>query len=157
MHMANTIRRVFIFLSCLLTCGSAFSWATTTSDKVWRSGWGHGVAEAEVTYGSGNTIYVACNDGSNFDSSIDFTLAGDGPKGNQVLFIFDGGQPETVQVGKYGTVASDSYAGDATFRHLLKQFKAHKQVYVRFTDGREATFTLNGASKAIGNCRSTFP
>ncbi len=148
--------RLLILIPLLFGTPSAFAWSSATSDDVWRSGWGQGTAEAQVTHGSGNEIYVACEDGSGFSSSISFSLAGSGPKGSEVLIIFDNGKPESISVGRDGRVISDSRAGDSTFRYVLANFKNHRKVYIRFSDGRESTFTLNGAAKAIGNCRSTF-
>ena len=141
----------------LLFGNVAHAWTTSTSDNVWRSGWGQGTAEAEVTHGSGNNIYVACQDGSLINSSITISLAGKGPNGNSILMVFDAGNIESISVNKFGSIESDSRSGDATFRYVIDRLKKHKTVLVRFGDGRESTFTLNGASKAIGNCKSTFP
>lgn len=137
---------------------AAYGWTTETSDAIWRSGWGQGVAEAQVTHGSGNEIYVACEDGSEIDSSISFMLAGDGPgKTSEIMLIFDKGNPETISVDSDGNITSDSYAGDSNFRYVISKFKKHQSVYVRFSDGRESSFTLKGAANAIGDCRPTFP
>lgn len=136
---------------------SALAWSTATSDKVWRSGWGQGVAEAQVTHGSGNQIYVACNDGSGMNSSISFWLVGDSPKSGEILMIFDKGSPESISVNADGDIVSDSRVSDSTFRYVLDKFRQHNSVYIRFSNGHESTFTLKGAAKAIGDCRSTFP
>ena len=148
----------FVILALGLVGSSyASAWSTETSDKVWRSGWGQGVAEAQVTHGSGNEIYVACEDGSGRDSSISFMLAGDGPKSGEILMILDKGDPESIQVNSDGDIVSDNHVSDSTFLYVLDKFKRHNSVYIRFPDGRESTFTLKGATKAIGDCRSTFP
>lgn len=149
--------RFVILIFGLLGSFSVFAWSTGTSDKAWRSGWGQGVAEAQVTHGSGNEIYVACEDGSGMDSSISFMLVGDGPKSGEVLMIFDKDDPESIQVNANGDIVSDSHVSDSTFRYVLDKFKRHNSVYIRFPDGRESTFTLKGAATAIGDCRSTFP
>jgi hypothetical protein len=139
-------------------CSAAVAWTTETSDDKWRSGWGQGVSEAEVTQGSGNKIYVACEDGSGGDSSVSFELVGDGPKsGSEVLLIFDKGKPESISVDKLGRIVSDSYASASSFEYVIAKLKKHLSVYVRYPDGREATFTLKGAAAAIGQCRSTWP
>lgn len=148
---------VFILTSLFYSL-AAFGWSSETSDEKWRSGWGQGVAEAQITHGSGNQIYIACEDGSGRPSSISFMLAGDGPKNtNEIMLIFDKDSPETARVGEFGMITSDSYASDSTFRDLIAKFKKHKKVYIRFPNGRESTFTLNGAAKTIGKCRSTYP
>nr|CAS02971.1 putative integron gene cassette protein [uncultured bacterium] len=112
--------RSIVFAVLLLCSLSVFAWPTETSDKAWRSGWGQGVAEAQVTHGSGNEIYVACEDGSGIDSSISFMLAGDGPKSGEILMIFDKGEPESIQVGADGNITSNSHASDSTFRYVLR-------------------------------------
>jgi len=143
--------------SLLLFSASAQGWTTATSDDIWRSGWGQGTAEAQVTHGAGNEIYVACEAGSGFASSISFSLVGKPPAPNsEILLIFDKGAPESVHVDLRGRIASDNRASDSNFRYLIANFKKHQSVFIRFADGRESTFTLAGASKAIGDCRSTL-
>ncbi|KAF1723518.1 hypothetical protein CSC78_15725 [Pseudoxanthomonas japonensis] len=88
---------------------------------------------------------------------MSFTLAGDSSKSGEILMIFDKSDPDSIQVNSSGNIVSDSHASDSTFRYVLDKFKRHSSVYVRFPDGRESTFTLKGAAKAIGDCRSTFP
>lgn len=141
----------------LLLASNLFAWSTETSDNNWRSGSGQGVAEAEVTHGSGNKIYVACDSGSGYGSSIHFMLAGNSPKPNsEVLIIFDRKHPESFSVNKNGEITSECRVCAANFDYLIEQLKKHSSVYVRFSDGRESTFTLKGSAKAIGNCPSTW-
>lgn len=150
--------RLFFFIIAMIYSFNAIGWTSETSDKVWRSGYGQGTAEAEVTHGSGNRIYVACEAGSGRDSSISFMLVGDGPKNaSEIMLIFDNGDPETVSIGFDGAITSDSHASDSNFRYVIAKFKKHNSVYVRFPDGRESNFTLKGAAKALGDCSSTFP
>ena len=144
------------FLAFLLA-SNLFAWSTETSDNKWRSGWGQGVAEAEVTHGSGNKIYVACDSGSGYGSSIHLMLAGNSPKPNsEVLIIFDKKHPESFSVSKNGEITSECRACAANFDYLIENLKKYSIVYVRFSDGRESTFTLKGSAKAIGNCPSTW-
>ncbi|PTQ92600.1 hypothetical protein C8R30_12223 [Nitrosomonas nitrosa] len=144
-----------------LFASNLFAWSTETSDDIWRSGWGQGVSEAEVTRGSGNKIYVACLSGREWPldmgSSISFMLAGDGPKPNsELLIIFDKKHPESFSVDKHGKITSDCRACAANFDYLIEQLKKHSSIYVRFSDGRESTFTLKGSAKAIGECPSAW-
>lgn len=144
------------FVTFFFAC-NIFAWSTETSDSNWRSGWGQGVAEAEVTHGSGNTIYVACESGSGSGSSIHFMLGGDSPKPNsEVLIIFDKKHPKSFSVNKYGEITSECRACAANFDYLIEQIKKHSSAYVRFSDGRESTFTLKGSAKAIGECPSAW-
>lgn len=153
------MKRLSALILSLACTAPSFAWLSETSDHEWRSGWGQGVGEAEVTRGSGNNIYVACVEGQHSvsSSSISFKLAGDGPKNNsEVMLIFNGKQPITISTDRFGEVESKSHAGASVFEHLIDSFKKHNSVYVRFSDGREATFTLKGAKKAIGDCPSAF-
>lgn len=144
--------------AAFLSCSSAFAWTSETSDDRWRSGWGQGIAEAQVTNGSGNSIYVACHSYPEYPdslSSVTFTLAGRGAQsGNEVLLAFDGQKPEAYYVDNHGTIEPDSRATEGQFVAIIAGLKGHDSVYVRFNDGRESTFSLKGSSDAIGSCSS---
>lgn len=146
--------RVLIFCLSLLTSSTqAFAWSTQTSDHAWRSGWGQGWAESQVTHGSGNEIYIACESGSGGDSSITITLAGKTAQPNsEIIFMFDKGSLETFSVGDRGEINTSCNACASGFYLLIDKLKKHNELYVRFNDGRESTFTLKGAAKAIGGC-----
>lgn len=144
----------FILLALGLVPLPALSWTTDTSDDVWRSGWGQGTAESEVTNGSGNKIYVACEDGSGIDSSISFSINGDGPKDRTILLSFDNGAPESIPLDQNGNLTSALTTESSAFQHVIEKLKKHHAVYVSFPDGRASEFTLTGAAKAIGNCKS---
>ena len=153
-------KRLYLASLALAFSSNALAWTTDTSDNVWRSGWGMGVSEAEVTSGSGNTIYVACTDPENFGgSSISISLVGDTTKNGKFFAQFDGGKLEEFQTNSDGYVVSNNRAAAATFTYLLEKFKKHQKVYIRFPNGHVATFTLRGAKKALGNeenCKAAF-
>lgn len=138
----------------VLLPSTAYAWLEDTSDKAWSSGWGQGTSEARVTSGSGNEIYVACESGSGRYSSISFKLGAKYPKGGEMLMMFDRQQPVVVPVGERGDIVSDSSTGDYVFQYVIEGFRRYNNVYMQFTDGREAVFTLKGAAKAIGHCKS---
>jgi len=69
---------------------------------------------------------------------------------------FDGEKIFSFSVNKYGELDSESNAAASVFDYLIERLKKHVKVYVRFSDGRESTFSLRGASRAIGDCRSRF-
>ena len=146
--------KIIQILVFILLPSTAFAWLEETSDKIWRSGWGQGTSEAQVTSGSGNEIYVACESGSGRYSSISFKLSAKPPKGENILLMFDREQPIVAPVDEDGYITSDSNAMDSVFQYVIERLKNHNNVYVKFTDGREATFTLKGAKKAIGHCKS---
>ena len=41
--------RLFIIMLSVIVSSNSLAWTTETSDNIWRSGWGQGVSEAEVT------------------------------------------------------------------------------------------------------------
>lgn len=137
---------------------NCYAWSATSDDK-WRSGWGQGVSELQVTQGSGYSIDVICASPLDFPggSKISFTVAGNSLKNGEILTIFDNEKPETFQTNEQSVIESASRVGAQNFRYLLDKFKKHSKVYVRYPDGKEATFTLKGASKAIGDdCEAAF-
>jgi hypothetical protein len=145
------------FLTIFLS-SNILAWTTETSDDVWRSGWGQGVSESEVTYGSGNRIYVACHEPLSWGgSSISISLGGREFPNSELLIRFDNGKLESFHTDKRGYIESDSRVGDAQFHYLIDHFKKHKKVYIRAPNGYESTFTLKGSTKALGNdCKSGF-
>ena len=52
--------RSIIFIFGLFYSLVVLGWDKETSDNIWRNGCGQGVAEAQVTRGSGNEIYRNC-------------------------------------------------------------------------------------------------
>lgn len=153
------IKKLYL-VSLIFISSNSLAWTTDTSDHVWRSGWGMGVSEAEVTSGSGNKIYVACSHPDNSGGSkIYISLVGDSPKDSKLLAKFDNGPLEDFFTDTHGAIDSDSHAAAAQFTYLLEKFKKHQKVYIRFSNGHEATFTLKGAKKAIGSeedCKAAF-
>lgn len=122
------------------------------SDDKWTSGWGQGVAEAIVTKGPGNQIYVTCNEGAGYDATgISFTLRDREPTGHSVLLTFDGEDPEEFSIWS-GRITSNCRACAATYEVVVGKLRRHKSVHVRFENGDAARFSLKGAAKAIGQC-----
>ena len=92
------------FLTIFLS-SNILAWTTETSDDVWRSGWGQGVSESEVTYGSGNRIYVACHEPSSWGgSSISISLGGREFPNSELLIRFDNGKLESFHTDKRGDI-----------------------------------------------------
>lgn len=127
------------------------------NDEAWTSGFGMGVAEAVITNGPGNQILVACGaplPGRSV-SAISFMLVGDSSDDDEVLLTFDGDAPEGYPLTD-GGIGSASHADSGWFERAIEKFRVKNFVNVRFKDGRNATFTLRGASKAISECPSDF-
>ncbi|KVK62655.1 hypothetical protein L905_18975 [Agrobacterium sp. TS43] len=126
------------------------------NDDRWESGWGMGVAEAVVTRGAGNQIYVTCDEGADRNATaISFTLAGNSSKDSSVQLTFDGEAPEDYTLWD-GQIKSDCRACAATYDIVIKKLKTHSSVHVKFKNGDAANFSLNGSSKAIGQCVADF-
>lgn len=126
------------------------------NDSAWVSGFGQGVAEAVITSGAGNQIYVTCGEGAGYDATgVSFTIGGDSPKGHTVILTFDGADPEQVSVWD-GKIISSCHACAAAYDWTIERLKRHKRVHVMTEDGRSAAFTLKGAAKAIGSCKADF-
>lgn len=151
-------KNILVGLLTIFLSSNTLAWTTETSDDVWRSGWGQGVSESEVTYGSGNRIYVACHEPFSWGgSSIAISLGGRVFNNSELLIRFDNGKLESFHTDKRGYIESDSRVGDSQFNYLIERFKKHKKVYIRAPNGYEATFTLKGSTKALGSdCRSGF-
>jgi hypothetical protein len=126
------------------------------SDDEWTSGWGQGVAEAIITKGPGNQIYITCDDGAGRNSTgISFMLLGKEPGGSSVLLTFDGGDPEEYSTWN-GRIPTNCRACASTYELVIDKLKRHNSVHVRFENGNAARFTLKGAAKAIGQCTPDF-
>lgn len=126
------------------------------SDDKWTAGWGQGVAEAIVTKGPGNRMYVTCDDGAARNATkISFTLHGKSPTGRSVLLTFDNKDPQDFAIWD-GEIRSDCRTCAATYDHVISLLKAHSSVHVRFENGEATRFTLKGASKTIGQCKADF-
>jgi hypothetical protein len=139
---------LFLSLS-MLTAADAFG-----SDDRWTAGWGQGIAEAIITKGPGNQIYVTCgeNYGRPGHTAIGFMLVGREPIGSTITLTFDGIDPQDFSLWN-GRVPSDCHACEANYSTIISMFKRHQSVHVRFENGDAAKFTLKGAAKAIGHCK----
>ncbi|WEK50968.1 MAG: hypothetical protein P0Y66_02510 [Candidatus Kaistia colombiensis] len=145
-----------IVLATAVVLGAVSSAFAFGSDNQWTAGWGQGVAEAIVTKGPGNQIYVTCDDGAGREATgIRFMLLGDGPTGSSVQLTFDGEDPEDYSIWD-GQVKSSCHACAGTYDVVIAKMKKHRSVHVRFENGNAARFTLKGASKAIGKCVADF-
>lgn len=150
----------------LTVLGGALAWAgiflgatpafSFGNDREWQSGWGQGVAEAVVTNGAGNQIYVTCDEGAGRNATgISFMIGGDSPTGDHIVLTFDGADPEQVWV-QDGQITSDCRACAGTYDWTIERLKKHSRVHVMTEAGESAAFTLKGATKAIGNCTADF-
>lgn len=126
------------------------------SDDRWQSGWGQGVAEAIVTRGAGNSIYVTCDDGAGRNATaISFNLRDRPPTGSRITLTFDSDDPEDVSIWD-GEIKSDCRACASVYEYVIEKLRSKNSVHVRFENGDAARFTLKGSRKAIGQCTPDF-
>lgn len=125
------------------------------NDETWVGGFGQGMKEALIMKGPGNSIYVACSEGSLTPSSVRFSLAGESAAGDSIILTFDGLEPEQIWVSN-GEVSSDCRACAGNFEYVIDKLKSHNSVHVLFPNGNGTRFTLNGATAAIGQCKASF-
>lgn len=152
--MGATLRKLIFTIVAILHSSPALSFG---NDESWTSGWGMGISEAIINKGPGNSIYVTCGTPTTTMSvtGISFTLIGDSSKDSSVILTFDGEPPQDFSLID-GNIESFSRVGSAQFEHIIQKLKTKQWVNVRFQNGTNATFTLNGANDAIGDCPSDF-
>lgn len=74
-----------------------------------------------------------------------------------MTLTFNNETPVDVSTGSDGALRSDCHTCATTFDYVLGKLKTKQSVHVRFEDGLSTTFTLAGASDAIGNeCKADF-
>lgn len=141
-----------ILLSGLIAGTSAHAFGR---DDHWVSGFGQGVCESVVTSSAGNRIYVACDCGSGRPPSINFELIGRSPQGSRIFLTFDAQNAEDIWV-ENGRISANCRACAGNFDYVLDLFRRHNRVRVMAQNGDAATFTLKGASRALGQCKADF-
>lgn len=142
---------ICLLVTCLPTAAAAFG-----SDDRWTSGWGQGVAEAIITKGPGNQIYVTCDQGAGRNATgISFMLSGRAPTGSNVTLTFDDQDPKDISIFG-GKISSDCRACASNYDFVIERLKRHTTVHVRFENGDATRFSLKGSSAAIGQCTADF-
>lgn len=133
--------------------------AGSAGAETWSHAFGQGIREATISAGAGNRITVNCESGFGQPvTGILFTLANrDAPPNSLVSLAFDDDQPFDVSVDQESELSSNCEACAATFDKVRDKLAAGRKVHVRFADGAEATFSLDGARTAIGDsCIADF-
>ena len=99
----NSKKNILVGVLTTFLSSNVLAWTTDTSDDIWRSGWGQGVSESEVTHGSGNKIYVACHEPVSWGgSSISISLGGKEFPNSELLIRFDNEKLESFHTDKRG-------------------------------------------------------
>lgn len=146
----------FQAILCAMAVGISSSALAFGSDDKWTAGWGQGIAEAIITKGPGNQIYVTCDQGAGRSATgISFMLSGRAPTGHSITLTFDNSDPQDYSLWD-GEIISSCRACAATYDVVIDQMKKAASVHVRFENGDAARFTLRGSSRAIGECTADF-
>ncbi|MBL4872421.1 MAG: hypothetical protein JKY41_03275 [Rhodobacteraceae bacterium] len=148
-----TINKVgLIKIAAFIFAFAPFHASAFGNDNIWVSGWGQGISEALITKGPGNQIYATCGEGH---TGIRFMLLGNAPTGHSVLLTFDNDDPVDVSIWE-GMITSNCHACAGTYQSVVQKLRKHNSVHVRFENGDNTRFTLNGSSNAIVECVSDF-
>ncbi|WP_454623488.1 hypothetical protein [Brucella anthropi] len=146
----------FMISSTVLLFATSYQAQAFGNDETWVSGYGMGVAEAKITKGPGNEIYVTCDEGAGRNQTwISFMLGGDSSKGDSVQLIFDNQDPIDISISD-GGISSNCRVCASNYDYVIERLKRHKTVHVKFQNGLSTRFSLKGASKAIGQCVADF-
>lgn len=124
----------------------------------WQSDWGMGITTAWVDLGPGNQISITCTGAYGRPiAGVEFTLSGkDAPPNSLVTVSVDGSEPIQVPVNGRGRLGSDNRLEAQWFEALLETLKQGSSVYITFSDGVGARFSLVGSAEAIGLCPADF-
>ncbi len=128
------------------------------AESEWNTRSAKGITEAWVASGPTNRILVTCTaDGGEPVSGISFSVDGQTPPPNStVTMIFDGKTTIDVEVDELGVLDTDCQACAVDFIEARDALKQGEMVVVQFPDQTEASFSLAGSAKAIGNCEPDY-
>lgn len=136
-----------------LTAGAAWAFG---NDITWEAGGDQGVSEAIITSGAGNSIMATCDVGQDNNlTGITFEIGGTYPE-DYVILTFDGQNPEQVGLWGEGMITSSCRACAGTYDWVIERLKRHHRIHVMTKEGKSTTFSLKGATKAIGDCTADF-
>lgn len=144
-------------LACVIGALAAPSALAFGRDDRWTGGGAQGVREAIVTAGPANSILVTCAPGLDLDlTGITVTIDGAGPAGSGITLVYDDGSRHDAPVDEDGKINVNSRADMSHYYAAIADFRRLSRVWVRFEDGREASFTLRGSSQAISPCTDLY-
>jgi hypothetical protein len=148
MKIGGSILAVLVAAACLSGSASAEEFGN------WTVGGGQGYVEHIVRNGPGNTFNISCDEGATPDgetkrTSIFIEIIGKEPPPNSQVQVFLDGQPVQLSTDARGTIGTNCHSCSDEFAYLWAKARKSKQLIVSLSDGRTATFRLNGAAKAL--------
>ena len=128
----------------ILVCSAAHAEPT---DR-WWSGWGQGTAEYGYTKSSGDAVYIACDQGSGFGTSMSFSISGDEPRPGQLVTVTIDGDQIEFAADHRGRLGTSSRVDDDIFRSIWTKIRTGNRMSVSF-GSRQAIFPLAGSSRIL--------
>jgi len=116
---------------------------------------GQGLVEHIVRDRSGSRFMIVCDEGATDDAArtgIDITIGEDGPPKESNVKVFVDRKEFGFWSDEDGVIDIDNHAGHANFYTMWETMvrKGSRELRVSFSDGRKATFSLEGARKVLG-------
>lgn len=149
MNIGGTFLGALVAAACL--SGSP---ATAQIFGNWTVGGGQGYVEHIVRNGPGNSFNISCDEGATPDgetkrTSIFIEIIGKEPPPKSNVDVYTDGDRLQFYTDAQGTIPTDCHVCSDNFAVLWSKLRKSKQMIVTLSDGRSATFKLNGGAKAL--------
>ncbi|MDP4021906.1 hypothetical protein Q8W71_04645 [Methylobacterium sp. NEAU 140] len=134
-------------------CGS-LGQASAQEFGNWTVGAGQGYVEHTVRSGLGNSFIISCDEsasdqGEPKKTSIYVELAGKAPRPNTGVVVALDKDKFNLNTDAQGGIPTDCRACSDNFRMMWTKLRKATTMVVTLADGRSATFSLNGAARAL--------
>jgi len=144
---APTLRATTV-MAALAVSVSYFSSAQAEPTGRWWAGWGQGTAEYGYSSPDVGKVYIACDEGSGFGTSVSFTLQRSEPKAGEAILLETERESFEFSADSQGNLATDSHVGSDIFGALWAALRRDKTLTVSF-GGKSAKFPLTGSAKVL--------
>ncbi|WP_374471696.1 hypothetical protein [Phenylobacterium sp.] len=123
----------------------------------WWSGWGQGTAEYGFSAANGDKVYIACDEGSGFGTTVSFAIEGTGPEPGETVTVRTDLTAFDFPVDDSGRLETASRAGNENFLALWDAIRRGAVLSIGF-GGRTATFPLAGSTRMLAPeaCETDF-
>ncbi|WP_342150414.1 hypothetical protein [Methylorubrum sp. SB2] len=120
----------------------------------WTVGGGQGYVEYIVRSGPGNSFNISCDVGASLEgeekkTSIFVEIVGRAPPPKSQVQVFLDGASVQLFADAQGLISTGCHSCSDNFAFLWAKARKSKQMIISLSDGRSATFQLNGAAKAL--------
>lgn len=120
----------------------------------WNITCAQGYAEYSVGHGPGNSVLFRCDEdasakGGTKNTNIFITINGKEPPPNSQVQVYLDARPVQLSTDARGTITTECRSCSDNFARLWAKVRKSQQMIVSLSDGRSATFVLNGAAKAL--------